>query len=75
MLLANETVAEEYFWQEIPFVYRTHENPDPEKMQKACGPLSVILDIHCTRSHTMKLHPKELQKLLAKIEGDTGRGH
>ena len=33
MLIANETVAEDYFWQEIPFVYRTHDNPDPDKMR------------------------------------------
>ena len=34
MLAANETVAEDYFWQDMPFLYRTHENPDPEKMRK-----------------------------------------
>ena len=33
MLLANETVASEYFWQEIPFLYRVHDTPDPEKIQ------------------------------------------
>ena len=43
MLAANETVAEDYFWQEIPFVYRTHENPDEEKIQK----LSITLVTVC----------------------------
>ena len=33
MLIANETVAEDFYWQEIPFLYRVHETPDPEKIQ------------------------------------------
>jgi ribonuclease R len=32
MLLANETVAEHFYWMEIPFLYRVHERPSPEKM-------------------------------------------
>ncbi len=34
MLAANETVAEDYYWQQVPFLYRTHEKPDEEKIRK-----------------------------------------
>ena len=67
MLIANETVAETMFWQELPFVYRTHEEPDMEKIQK----LSMFINnfgyhIHMSQD---KVHPKELQKLLGRIDG------
>lgn len=66
MLIANETVAEAYFWQEVPFLYRTHENPDPEKIQK----LSTFINNYGYSIHIGDdLHPKEVQKLLCKIEG------
>lgn len=67
MLMANETVAEDYFWQELPFVYRTHDNPDPEKMKR----LGVFINNfgYSIRTQNGEVHPKELQKLLIKIEG------
>lgn len=66
MLLANETVAEDFYWQETPFVYRTHDTPDHEKI------LQLGIFIH-NFGYSMKagrdeIHPKEIQKLLAKIE-------
>ncbi len=67
MLIANETVAEDYYWQELPFIYRTHENPDAEKIQK----LGIFINnfgysIHIGQD---EIHPKELQKLLEKVDG------
>lgn len=67
MLMANETIAEDYFWQELPFVYRTHDNPDPEKMKKL-GLFINNFGYHI-RTQNGEVHPKELQKLLEKIEG------
>lgn len=67
MLVANETVAEDFFWQEIPFLYRSHENPDPERILK----LGTFINNfgYSIRITENDIHPKELQKLLTKIEG------
>lgn len=67
MLAANETVAQEYYWLGIPFLYRTHENPDPEKI-RWLG--TFIQNFGLTiRTGREEIHPKEIQKLLYKIEG------
>lgn len=67
MLAANETVAEDYFWQSLPFLYRTHDNPDPEKMKQ----LGTFIHNfgYFIQLQQGEIHPKELQKLLDKIEG------
>lgn len=67
MLIANETVASDYFWREIPFVYRTHETPDEEKIHK----LATLINNFGYTMHlgNEEVHPKELQKLLGKIGG------
>lgn len=67
MLLANETVAKEYCRGEYPFVYRTHENPDPEKVE------SLLTLIHNQGISIQKareeITPKEIQSILESIEG------
>ena len=67
MLAANETIAEDFFWQEAPFVYRTHENPDPEKIKK----LGIFIKNFGLTIKEGKdgIHPKEIQKLLDSLEG------
>ncbi|NLL77189.1 MAG: ribonuclease R [Clostridiales bacterium] len=67
MLLANETVAQHFYWMELPFVYRTHDNPDPEKILQ----LSVFISNfgYGIKASKEEVHPKEIQKLLGKIEG------
>ncbi len=67
MLAANETIAEDFFWQEAPFVYRTHENPDPEKIKK----LGIFIKNFGLNIKEGKdgIHPKEVQKLLDSLEG------
>ncbi len=67
MLAANETVAEDFFWQQLPFLYRTHDNPDPEKMKQ----LSTFIHNFglFLKTSQGEIHPKEIQKLLEKTEG------
>ncbi len=67
MLIANETVAEHFFKLEIPFLYRTHDKPDEEKIQALA---TFINNFGYTLKLTNKeVHPKELQKLLTRVEG------
>jgi len=67
MLIANETVAEDYYWQQTPFLYRIHENPDPEKIRA----LIIFIQNYGLTLHLKngEVHPKEIQKLLNGIEG------
>ena len=65
MLAANETVAQDYFWQELPFLYRTHELPDQEKMhQLATFVHNFGYQLHISQNG---VHSKDIQKLLASV--------
>ena len=67
MLAANETVAQEYAQAGIPFVYRTHDTPDMEKMEP------VLEMVHKAGVKVKKskeeIRPKEVQKILKELEG------
>lgn len=66
MLAANETIAEHMSNREIPFVYRVHADPDPEKMAK----LADLLRSFGQRVGTwIDVKPMDLQKALAGMEG------
>lgn len=67
MLSANETVAKEFCLAEIPFVYRTHENPDMEKVEQV---LSMVRHQGYTvKKAGQEITPKEIQKVLEQIKG------
>lgn len=66
MLLANETVAREYCKGEYPFVYRTHENPDPDKVEELMMLLhNQGIDV---RKSGQEITPKEIQEILESIQ-------
>ena len=69
MLLANETVAQHFYWMEIPFVYRTHDYPDPEKILKLGTFINNFGYYIKIKSGDNEIHPKVIQKLLGRIEG------
>lgn len=75
MLAANETVAQHFYWMELPFVYRVHEVPDEDKILKLStfinnfGYYMKSIGKAKAKVSSEEIHPKEIQKLLAKIEG------
>ena len=67
MLIANETVAEHYFWMDMPFVYRIHELPNEEKIEnfnKFLANFGYFL-----KMKEGEVHPKAIQLLLSKVDG------
>lgn len=66
MLAANETVAEHFHWLKVPFIYRVHENPDPEKMQNFLA-FAENLGYH-VKGRGNSVHPRALQTLLEEIK-------
>lgn len=67
MLAANETVAEHFYWMNVPFLYRVHEEPDSERME---GFAEFIYNFGYTlKGLGNKIHPRTLQDLLEKIRG------
>ena len=75
MLAANETVAQHFYWLELPFVYRVHDLPDQERIQKLSsfinnfGYYMKSVGRKNSKVSSEEVHPKEIQKLLAKIVG------
>ncbi len=67
MLIANETIAEHFYWMETPFVYRIHEAPSLEKMEEFKRFLrSFNIQL---KGSTESVHPKALNEVLSKVEG------
>ncbi len=70
MLVANETIAEHFYWLGIPFVYRIHEVPSSTKMEalnKFVNQYNLFI-----KGDTEEVHPKALQNIIKGVEGKPG---
>lgn len=68
MLLANETVAEHMEKLKVPFVYRIHENPNAEKLEKFKAFIYNLGYNDITWGE--EVNPKALQRVLDKFKGE-----
>jgi len=66
MLLCNETVSEHFYWANIPFVYRIHEDPDPEKIRRLN---EFLFNFGVRIKGSGNVHPRALQDVLDKVKG------
>ncbi|QGQ48025.1 ribonuclease R [Metabacillus sediminilitoris] len=67
MLLANETVAEHFHWMNVPFIYRIHEEPNTEKLQRF---LEFITNFgYAVKGSANDIHPRALQNILEEVTG------
>lgn len=73
MLIANETVAEHFYYMQSPFVYRVHEKPDPEKISSLSSFVRGF-GYHIKTGTDGRIHPMELQKLLKRVRDTKEEG-
>ncbi|MBC1890575.1 ribonuclease R [Listeria booriae] len=67
MLAANESVAEHFYWMQVPFIYRIHENPREEKLQRF---FEFITNFGLIVKGTANdVHPRALQQVLDEVKG------
>lgn len=67
MLLANETIAERFYWLEAPFIYRVHEVPDMDKIEELNKFLyNFGYKIKATKE---QVYPKAFADVLEEIKG------
>lgn len=70
MLVANECMAEHFAKRKLPFIYRIHETPKAEKLQKFMDYASLFgVPIYGTAN---SLGQKALQEFMARIAGQPG---
>ncbi|MEX2104881.1 MAG: VacB/RNase II family 3'-5' exoribonuclease, partial [Bacilli bacterium] len=67
MLVANETIAEHFHWMKMPFIYRIHEDPDSDKLQRFTEFIANFG--YFVRGSVNSVHPRALQQLLVEIKG------
>lgn len=66
MLVCNETIAEHMYWANTPFVYRVHEEPDPEKLMLFN---EFVHNLGYVIRWSKEVHPKALQDVIEKVKG------
>ena len=68
MLIANETVAEKFYWLQAPFIYRNHEAPDLDKI-KDLNKTLFNFGYKIKISKEDIVYPNEFAKILEDVKG------
>ena len=68
MLIANETVAEKFYWLQAPFIYRNHEAPDSDKI-KDLNKILFNFGYKIKISKEDIVYPNEFAKILENVKG------
>ena len=67
MLIANETVAEKFYWLEAPFIYRVHPEPDIDKIRELN---TFIWNLgYKIKAGKDNIHPKAFAEVLDEVKG------